>query len=94
MAPKKIPSEQWFKLAPDVISKEHKTIKKETFVCEDDTIMRWSAKVVKSQQCKFILIMKVGEHNNFTWTIVTNWEVTLVHAMGDYIDIILKNLGF
>lgn len=62
MAPKKKPSNMWFKLAPDAIAKEHKT-PEVTFVPRDETIMRWSVLVVNTQQYKLILVHKVGEHN-------------------------------
>lgn len=69
-------------LAPDVIPKEHETPLEETFIPKDDTIMGWSVHVVKMQQYKIILVLKVGEQDNFTWTTVTNWDVMLVQAWG------------
>ena len=91
MAPKKKPSERWFKLAPDHISEEHETPKDETYVPKDDTIMRWSVQVVKAQQYKIILVLMVGTFENFTWSTVTGWEIASVQAMEDYVDIVLEN---
>ena len=58
MAPKKKPSERWFKLAPDNIPEEYETPKEDTFVPKDDTIMRWSVQVVKTQQYKILLVFR------------------------------------
>ena len=91
MAPKKKPSERWFKLAPDNIPEEFETPKDLTFVPKDDTIMRWSVQVVKAQEYKILLVLMVGTHENFTWTTVTNWEIASAQAMGDYVDIVLEN---
>ena len=91
MAPKKRPSDRWFKLAPDNIPEEHETPKEDTYVPKDDSIMRWSVQVVKAQQYKILLVLMVGTHESFTWTTVTSWEIASVQAMGDYVDIVLEN---
>lgn len=69
-------------MAPEHIPKEYKASKEDTYVPKDDTIMRWSIQVVKTQQFEILLVLMVGTHENFTWLTVTTWEIILVRAMG------------
>lgn len=35
--------------------------------------------------------LKVGSMEQHTWATLTGWEVALAQALGDYVDVILKN---
>jgi hypothetical protein len=38
-----------------------------------------------------IFVVKVGTVEQHTWATLIGWEVTLVQALGDYVDVVLKN---
>ena len=78
-------------LAPDVIPEEHETPADDTYVPKDGIVLKWSVQVVKAQQYKIVFVVKVGTHDNFTWTTVSTWEVATAQALGEYVDVVLVN---
>ena len=91
MAPKKRPGERFFELAPDHIWQEYETPQDDSYVPKDGLILGWSVQVVKGSTFKLLFVIKVGTHQEHTWTTLTGWEVASVQALGDYVDVILEN---
>ena len=91
MAPKKRPGERFFELAPDHIWQEYETPQDDSYVPKDGLVLGWSVQVVKGSTFKLLFVIKVGTHQEHTWTTLTGWEVASVQALGDYVDVILEN---
>lgn len=91
MAQKKRPGERWFQLAPELLWKEHETTEDDSYVPKDGIVLAWSLLVVKASQYKMVFVAKVGTPEKHTWATLARWEVTLVQALGDCVDVILEN---
>ena len=71
MAPKKRPGERFFMLAPDVLWQEYETPQDDSYVPKDGIVLPWSVQVVKASQFKLLFMVKVGTHEQHTWTTMT-----------------------
>jgi hypothetical protein len=60
MPPKKRPGERWLKLASFEIVEEYETPTDDSYVPKEDNLVAWSFFVVKANQFKILLALKVG----------------------------------
>jgi len=91
MTTKKRPNEKWFMLAPDNLWQEYETPQDDSYVPKTNDLLAWSVVVVKTSSYKLLFAVKVGTHEQNTWTTLAGWEIASVQALGDHVDVILEN---
>jgi hypothetical protein len=77
--------------ALDMVWQEDKIPQDDSYLPNDGFVIAWSLQVVKALLFKILFVLKVGTMEHNTWATMMGPEMALVHLLGDYVNVILKN---